>query len=50
MERRDVATADVVGAYLNANMDQFTLMKLTGEAVNIMVNVNKSYSPYLTQE
>jgi hypothetical protein len=42
-ERRDVATADVVGAYLNADMDDFTLMKLTGDAVNIMLQVHSSY-------
>jgi hypothetical protein len=49
-ERRDVATADVVGAYLNADMDQFTLMKLTGEAVDIMVRVDKTYAAYVSQE
>jgi Reverse transcriptase (RNA-dependent DNA polymerase) len=49
-ERRDVATADVVGAYLNADMDQFTLMKLTGEAVDIRVNVNQSYKKFVVQE
>jgi Reverse transcriptase (RNA-dependent DNA polymerase) len=47
-ERRDVATADVVGAYLNADMEDFTLMKLTGEAVDIMVTVDKLYKPYVT--
>jgi Reverse transcriptase (RNA-dependent DNA polymerase) len=49
-ERRDVATADVVGAYLNANMDDFTLMKLTGEAVKIMVQVDKSYGSFVSNE
>jgi Reverse transcriptase (RNA-dependent DNA polymerase) len=49
-ERRDVATADVVGAYLNADMEDFTLMKLTGEAVNIMVQVNNLYQPFVTTE
>ena len=29
-EVRDVATADVVGAYLLANMDDFVVLKLTG--------------------
>jgi hypothetical protein len=47
-ERRDVATADVVGAYLNADMDQFTLMKLTGEAVDIMVSVDNSYADFVS--
>jgi hypothetical protein len=29
-ERRDVATADVAGAYLHADMDNFTLLKIKG--------------------
>jgi Reverse transcriptase (RNA-dependent DNA polymerase)/Zinc knuckle len=49
-ERRDVATADVVGAYLNAEMDDFTLMKLSEEAVNIMVQVNELYLPFVSNE
>jgi hypothetical protein len=39
-ERRDVATADVVGAYLLADMDKNVLLKLTGESVDIMCTVN----------
>ena len=35
-ETRDVTTADVVGVYLNADMSDFTVMKLTGDAVDIM--------------
>jgi Reverse transcriptase (RNA-dependent DNA polymerase) len=49
-EGRDVATADVVGAYLNADMDRFTLMKLTGEAMDIMVSVCDMYRKYISQE
>jgi hypothetical protein len=49
-ERRDVATADVVGAYLNADMDTFTLMKLTGETVDIMVQVDNKYAEYVSIE
>jgi Reverse transcriptase (RNA-dependent DNA polymerase) len=49
-ERRDVATADVVGAYLNADMDQFTVMKLTGDAVNIMIQVDSSYAQFVSRE
>jgi Reverse transcriptase (RNA-dependent DNA polymerase) len=43
-EGRDVATAFVVGAYLNADMDRFSLMKLTGTAVDIMVSVSYMYN------
>ena len=44
-ERRDVATADVVGAYLLADMDKYLLLKLTGESVDIMCTVNVKYAP-----
>jgi Reverse transcriptase (RNA-dependent DNA polymerase) len=49
-ERQDVATADVVGAYLNADMDTFTLMKLQGEAVDIMVQVDPTYKQFINME
>jgi hypothetical protein len=35
-ERRDVATADVSGAYVPADMKDFTLLKMEGESLNIM--------------
>ena len=35
-ERRDVATADVEGAYLHADIEDFVLLKLVGEAVDII--------------
>jgi hypothetical protein len=36
-ERREVvATANVAGAYLHAKMDDFTLLKMEGESVEIM--------------
>jgi len=40
LERHDVATVDVVGAYLNAEMLNFVLLHLTGETINIMCRVN----------
>jgi hypothetical protein len=46
-ERRDVAKADVVGAYLNADMDKFMVMKLTEEAVDIMVKVDSLYAKFV---
>jgi hypothetical protein len=49
-EGRDVATADVVGAYLNADMDSFTLMKLTGQAVEIMLQVCESDRKFVAHE
>ncbi len=43
MEHRDVATADVAGAYLKADMEDFTLLRMEGESVDIMCDVNKEY-------
>ena len=36
-EDRDVATSDVVGAYLNADMEKFVAMKIEGMTIDIMV-------------
>ena len=47
MENRDVATADVAGAYLNADMDDYVLMRLEGEDVDLMCDVNSSYRAYV---
>jgi Reverse transcriptase (RNA-dependent DNA polymerase) len=49
-EQRDKATADVPGAYLNADMDAFVLLKLTWDTVSIMCQVNNKYSVYVTIE
>ena len=38
-ERRDVATADIAGAYLKAYMKDFTIMKFTGPSVNILCSM-----------
>lgn len=50
LEERDVATADVEGAYLHADMDNFTLLKLTGEAVGIMCKVNPINKKFVVME
>ena len=49
-ERRDVATADVVGAYLLADMDEYVLLKLSGESVEIMCQVNTKYASFVVVE
>jgi hypothetical protein len=49
-ERRDVATADVVGAYLLADMDEYVLLKLSGESVDLMCKVNKKYASFVVIE
>jgi hypothetical protein len=49
-ERRDVATAVVEGAYLHADMEDFVLLKLVGEAVDIMCQVNPKYEKFVVIE
>jgi hypothetical protein len=51
-EGRDVAIFDVPGAYLQAEMpkDKKVLMKLRGQFVDIMCEVNPEYKPYVTEE
>jgi hypothetical protein len=49
-ERCDVATADVEGAYLHADMEEFVFLKLVGEAVDIMCQVNPKYEKFVVIE
>ncbi|KAI2501302.1 Reverse transcriptase (RNA-dependent DNA polymerase) [Fragilaria crotonensis] len=49
-ERRDVGTADIVGAYLKAQMDDFVLMKFTGESVDILCKMDPKYLNFVTME
>ena len=45
-EQRDVATADISGAYLLADMKDFVLIRLEGESAEIMCKVDPSYKKY----
>jgi hypothetical protein len=49
-ECRDVATADVAGAYLHADLEDFTLLKVEGESVDIMCSVCEEYEEFVTYE
>ena len=49
-EDRDVATADVAGAFLKGDMEDFVLIKLNDEEVDIMCKVNKEYENYVVME
>jgi hypothetical protein len=42
-EHRGIATVDVAGAYLHAKLDDFTLLKMEGESVNIMCSICEEY-------
>ena len=50
LEGRTVATADIAGAYLLAFMKEFVLVKLSGESVGIMCQVNPSYRKFVVME
>jgi len=49
-EQRDVAVADVVAAYLKADMSDYMLLKFTGESVDIMCKMNSKCEEYVTME
>ena len=49
-ENRDVATADVVGVFLLADINEYMLIKITGDAVKMMCDANKEYRKYVTHE
>ena len=50
LEGRDVATADVAGAYLNAEMDDFVILKMTGSDLGILCQVNPEYNNFVEIE
>jgi hypothetical protein len=50
LEKMDVATADVEGAYLHADMVDYVIMKMVGEAADIMCKVNPKYKVFVVVE
>jgi hypothetical protein len=50
MEGRCVGTADVPGAYLQAEMDDFVIMKMTGKSVEALCQTNEKYRQFVTME
>jgi hypothetical protein len=49
-EGRDVAVADVMGAFLLADMEDFVLVKIASETAEIICDVNENYKQYITYE
>ena len=49
-EGRNVATADVAGAYVKAYMDDLVLMKFTGESVNMLCKLNTEHKSLVVTE
>jgi hypothetical protein len=47
---RDVGTADIAGAYLKADMDNFAVNKFTGEAVRILRQMNPAHKANVVNE
>jgi hypothetical protein len=50
IEGRDVAFADVAGAYLHAHMTEFVAMRITGAEVDIMCKLNPEWEEFVTIE
>ena len=50
IEGRDVAIADVAGAYLKADMNDFVLMKLEGATVDIMLELDPGLEDFVAVE
>ena len=48
VEERHVVVADITGAYLNADMDDFVLIRLSGDDINMMCHANPSYKRFVT--
>jgi hypothetical protein len=50
-EKRHVATCDIPGAFLHADMDKVVHMRIDGPLAKLLVNIDpKLYEPYLTME
>ena len=49
VEERHVVVADITGAYLNADMDDFVLIRLSGDDVGMMCNANPTYERFVTK-
>ena len=50
VEDRHVVVADVTGAYLNADMDDFVLIRLSGDDVDMMCNANPTYKEFIAKD
>ena len=49
VEERHVVVADVMGAYLNADMDDFVLIRLSSDDVGMMCNANPTYERFVSK-
>jgi Reverse transcriptase (RNA-dependent DNA polymerase)/Zinc knuckle len=49
-EHRDVATVDVPGAFMQADMDDVVYMRLDGVMVDLLIEIDPSYNEFVTLE
>ena len=49
-EGRDVATADIKGAFLNTTMSKFIVVKLINKQVDIISKIDSMHDKYITYE
>ena len=49
-EGRDVATADVTGAFLLSEMKDFVIIQIVGESPELLCQVNPTFRKFLTEE
>jgi len=49
-EDRYVATADVKGAYIHAEIDKYVLLRLDGEVVDVFCKLNPRYKDFVVME
>ena len=51
MEERDVATVDIPGAFMQADMDELLHVRLTGLMVDLLLEIDREmYEPYVVYE
>ena len=49
-EERDIAIVDIAGAYFNAVIDEFIIVKLTGDYVSLMCDVCSELQEFVVTE
>ena len=50
MEKRNVVTLDIPGAFMQADIDELIHVKLVGELADLLIKVDPSYSKFVTYE
>ena len=48
-ERREIGTSDMPGAYLQADMEDFVILRMVGASVDYLCKVNGEYKQFVTE-